>query len=389
MSNLLRAFVSFSNGRSAHLMRVRDDSFQPVLSSSAVTSDGDDGEFTPFQISLMKKALQSRKPEALFENIIVEGRDRNCDGLEPNLLTALGIPIFDCDVVRFVVVIEAIENFDRHSSMIFKASELFATALASVLGSAIPVDQTQTELHADFLVSRPNEQGSISPAIESAVLTGVAETIANELNDPLSAVVSHSAAGLQWLNQVPPDYEKAKNSFRKITSSAFGVGRVISSYRNSSSGQRRATHIPVEEAVSEALQYIQLYLHGDEMAVDNAIDTSATIFGERRMVVQAIINVLSASMDAAASTNLPSGIAIRGSVENGYFELKVSNNDQIVGQEARDAFFDPIYSLKAGNCGIKLAVARNIALLEGGGLEIASTSRRGTTLVLKLPIHEN
>jgi len=389
MSNLIRAFVNCTNGRAGHLMRVENDAFELLISADAGAGSQIEKEFVEPEISLIREVLRSRRPKAIRGGGLVDCHAKSREVIESSNLTALSVPINDHDAVGFVVIVEDIENFDVHASTILNVTELFTTALSSLLGSTPSKSQFHEDLNSDRVQAPPTTQTLISSGIEPAFLAGVSETIANEINDPVSAIVSHSAAGLQWLNQNPPDVEKAKNSFRKITSSAFNVGRVVSSYRTSRrSAEKRPKRMLVIDVVSEALEYVMADMQCNAIEVDKSINSPATIFGERRMVVQAMINVLSASTDAMVDAGKPSAIVLRGSVKNGYYEFKVSNNQQVVGQEARDAFFDPIYSLKAGNCGIKLAVARNIALLEGGSLEIAGSSDKGTTLVLKLPVQE-
>jgi len=66
--------------------------------------------------------------------------------------------------------------------------------------------------------------------------------------------------------------------------------------------------------------------------------------------------------------------------------ISLSDSGQSIPLEARDAIFDPSYSSKQGGRGIKLAIARTIAQLHGGNLEIARSDDRGTTMLFKLPL---
>lgn len=384
---LLRAFVNISDASAGYLMRVRGAAYEIIHSSDVALKNQLQTPVSPFQMSLIRKALHTRKPTAILDTRASSRTGVSPRKLSGNPRTSLSIPLHQDAGASFVMVVEAIENYDSLAPTILKAAEIFCAALVALLPLNDEERNQRTTPCSDPSRDPTESDARIASGIEPAVLNGVAETIANEVNDPLSAVVSHAAAGLQWLNQDPPNLDNARNSFRKVASSAFGVGNVISSYRISQLADHGgACHISATDVLEEALQYVFADISANCVKLIKAVDPHSVVYGERRLVVQAIVSVLSASIDGLATSTDHRILTIQEGVSDSHFELRVSSNGSEAPSAARDAFFDPVYSQKSGNCGIKLAVARNIALLQGGGLEISSGSDQALTLVLKLPL---
>src|SRR6267142_2623711 len=65
------------------------------------------------------------------------------------------------------------------------------------------------------------------------LMTGdtVSASIAHEVNQPLSAMVTHAAAGLRWLDRATPDLDEAKAAFKRIAVDGHRAGAVIGSIR--------------------------------------------------------------------------------------------------------------------------------------------------------------
>src|ERR1700716_2206081 len=68
---------------------------------------------------------------------------------------------------------------------------------------------------------------------EARLMTGdaVAATIAHEVKQPLSGIVTSADAGLRWLDRVTPDLDEAKAAFKQIVADGHRAAAVIESIR--------------------------------------------------------------------------------------------------------------------------------------------------------------
>jgi signal transduction histidine kinase len=102
-------------------------------------------------------------------------------------------------------------------------------------------------LHAVFAQRRERE---------ARLMTGdaVAATIAHELKQPLSAMVTNADAGLRWLDRSLPDLDEVKAAFKKIAADGHRAGAVIESIRTIfKRDARNRTSLDINELINEAL----------------------------------------------------------------------------------------------------------------------------------------
>lgn len=98
------------------------------------------------------------------------------------------------------------------------------------------------------------------------------------------------------------------------------------------------------------------------------------------------MNVVSISVEALKAVDVSRFLRISSSKEDNFCVLSFSNTGEVIPADARDAIFDPSYTAKQGSRGVKLAIARTIAQLHGGTLDIARASTDCTTMLLRLPL---
>src|SRR5260370_31069222 len=68
---------------------------------------------------------------------------------------------------------------------------------------------------------------------EARLMTGdaVAATIAHEVKQPLTGMITNADAGLRWLDRATPDLDEARAAFEQIVADGHRAGGVIESIR--------------------------------------------------------------------------------------------------------------------------------------------------------------
>src|ERR1700694_764479 len=79
----------------------------------------------------------------------------------------------------------------------------------------------------------PARRPGPAPEVYNAGLTGnaVAATIAHEVKQPLSGMITNADAGLRWLDRSTPDLDEAKAAFKQIVADGHRAAAVIESIR--------------------------------------------------------------------------------------------------------------------------------------------------------------
>ena len=78
---------------------------------------------------------------------------------------------------------------------------------------------------------------------DARLITGdaIAATIAHQLKQPLTAMITRSYTGLRWLDRAAPELDKAKTGFRQIADDGHRAAAVIDSIRASFRKDARVT----------------------------------------------------------------------------------------------------------------------------------------------------
>src|SRR5256885_9881250 len=91
---------------------------------------------------------------------------------------------------------------------------------------------------------------------EARLMTGdaVAATIAHEVKQPLSGMITNADAGLRWLDRAMPDLDEAKAAFKQIVADGHRAGAVIGSIRAIiKNDSRNRTSLDINDLIGEAL----------------------------------------------------------------------------------------------------------------------------------------
>src|ERR1700686_2808829 len=91
---------------------------------------------------------------------------------------------------------------------------------------------------------------------EARLMTGdaVAATIAHEVKQPLSGMITNADAGLRWLDRATPDLDEAKAALKQIVADGHRAAAVIGSIRAIfKKDVRNIASLDVNELIGEAL----------------------------------------------------------------------------------------------------------------------------------------
>lgn len=369
---LLDAVVQFSSAATGLILCLAKDGL--FIHTYLTRSESAEHSIRPRSSTLTPMQKKIAMEAASLGTSVICMRSDEASGSQT---ACLAVPMGQPESVSSILYLEIADDGNAFSAPTVQAIELYATAFAEVLR----LDEAATGSAMRSIPSPKFEN------INSIALAGVAESIAHEINDSLSAVVAHASAGLQWLNQDPPKVEKARQSLRRIAASTFSVGSVMGSYRSATgSGGSTLDLIDVSGCVEAALETLADDLIEAGVRSECDFSKGATVEAEARQIEQAIASLVSVAVDSMKEVQGPRRLTISSMMLENELVLSLSDSGPSIPLEARDAIFDPSYSSKQGGRGIKLAIARTIAQLHGGNLEIDRSDDRGTTMLFRLPV---
>lgn len=238
----------------------------------------------------------------------------------------------------------------------------------------------------ELLQSRA-ELAHLSRVLSMGELTS---SIAHEIGQPLTAMVTQGYACLGWLKAEPANVEKARASAERIVEEGTRAGAVVSRVR---ALFRR------EDTPRQRLNLNALILESGQLLRDECVRRGIVIRFElagelppveadRVQIQQVLVNLAMNAMDALAGvTERPRSLVIR-SLSDGAQEVLVQVEDNGVGlpEQAAEKVFDAFFTTKNNGLGMGLPISRSIIEAHEGRLWAASRKPHGTSVYFSLPV---
>jgi PAS domain S-box-containing protein len=224
-------------------------------------------------------------------------------------------------------------------------------------------------------------------------LSTLTASIAHEVNQPLSGIVTNAGTCLRMLDAHPPNLEGARETARRTIRDGNRASEVVTRLRGLFS-RKNLTFEPFDlnEAAEEviALLLSELQRNGVVLKPDLATDLP-TVFGDRIQIQQVILNLIKNGSDAMSSVeNRPREMWIStASAEDSGAHLSVKDAGVGFDPQSEEKLFQAFYTTKSDGMGIGLSVSRSIMESHHGRLWAVRNDGPGTTFVFYIPYGTN
>jgi C4-dicarboxylate-specific signal transduction histidine kinase len=208
----------------------------------------------------------------------------------------------------------------------------------------------------------------------------LAASIAHELRQPLTAMVTTADAGLRFLDRSDPNLEKAKETFKRIVADGHRAGEVVASIRASfRSDVSDRTDIDANDLIREALVLVRDDMEKHRIIVElEQSKELPEIRGNRLQLQQVLLNLITNAVDAMAATDASRILRVTSEAYE-IDGIKISVSDTGPGISSRDAarIFAPLFTTKPDGMGMGLSICRAIIEVHEGRLWFSPNTPHG------------
>ena len=229
------------------------------------------------------------------------------------------------------------------------------------------------------------ELAHLSRALSMGELTA---SVAHEISQPLTAVVTNGNACLEWLAASPPNLLKARESAERIVQDGTRAGTVIARIR--SLFKKEA---PVKDWVNmnEVIQKLTVFFRHEATSCEVTIRTELTatiplVKADRVQLQQVMLNLIMNGMDAMSTTGPARELVIRSRKDGNDILIAVEDSGIGLDPEIADKVFDPFFTTKPHGIGMGLSISRSIIESHEGRLWATPNANGGTIFQFTLPI---
>jgi PAS domain S-box-containing protein len=214
-------------------------------------------------------------------------------------------------------------------------------------------------------------------------------TIAHEVSQPLTGLVSSGNACLRWLAADPPNLEAARRAVERIVNDGSRAGEVISRIRAMvRKSPPRRDQLNINDTILEVIALIRSELQQNGISLRAELSNDLPlVLGDRIQLQQVILNLIVNAIEAMSGVGRLQRELLVASVQDGSNDVLVTVRDSGTGLDRTtlDHLFEAFYTTKAHGMGMGLAISRTIIEAHGGQLWATPNVPQGAVFRFRLP----
>lgn len=232
-------------------------------------------------------------------------------------------------------------------------------------------------------------QADFSRAGRIATLGELATSIAHEVSQPLSAIVTNAETSLRWLTRDDPNLAKAEQLTTRIAESARHANEIVQRIRGMASRHApERAFLDINEVIDEALLFIRHDV--ESRSIDLSVELApgmTRLVGDRVQLQQVFVNLLLNSIQAIAQDNgVPRRIELRTQADGGdALSITIRDSGPGIDAEHIDRVFEGFFTTKDDGIGIGLAICHSIIAAHGGRISASNHRDGGAVFEIRLP----
>jgi len=247
-------------------------------------------------------------------------------------------------------------------------------------------DVTEGKVAEDALNKARAELAHVTRVMTLGALTA---SIAHEVNQPLSGIITNASTCLRMLATDPPNLDGARATAQRTLRDGNRASEVIQRLRAMfARGQPTTEKVDLNEAAREVLTLLSSELQGSRVILRTDFDASLpAATGDRVQLQQVILNLILNAADAMrAVDDRPRVIAVATARQDGD-RVRLSVRDSGVGIDPQnfEKLFEAFYTTKSHGMGVGLSISRSIIESHDGRIWASANYGPGATFSFSIP----
>ncbi len=234
-----------------------------------------------------------------------------------------------------------------------------------------------------------NAQTELVRVMRAMTMGQLTASIAHEVNQPLSGIITNAGTCLRMLDGNPPNLEGARETARRTIRDGNRASEIITRLRTLYS-KKEPTLEPMDlnEATREVIALSLGELQRNSVALRQELaENLPLILGDRIQIQQVILNLLRNGSDAmSAIDDRPRELLVTTEQhESDLVRLSVKDAGTGFAPEAVRRLFEAFYTTKSDGMGIGLSISRSIIEAHHGRLWATDNHGPGATFSFSVP----
>jgi signal transduction histidine kinase len=267
---------------------------------------------------------------------------------------------------------------------------LRVTAVSNALLSiaAIGVTAFLAVKNQSAIVALHQARAQLAHVARLTALGELTASIAHEINQPLTGVVSNANAATRWLAAQAPDVSEARLALERIVEDGMRASRVVARVR------ALARKLPLQKDwlnLNDPILDVAALIRGEVQQKGITLTLQLApglppVLGDRVLLQQVILNLTMNAVEAmTAARSEPPSLVISSARDADGIVVAVRDSGPGLDPRTLDQLFEAFYTTKTDGMGIGLAVSRTIIETHQGRLWATPNQPRGAVFQFRLP----
>ena len=254
-----------------------------------------------------------------------------------------------------------------------------------VLASILDITERK---HAEHETQR--HRAELAHVTRLSTMGELATSLAHELNQPLTAILSNVQAAQRFLSASPPDLTEVREILKDVVQDDNRASEVIQRLR---ALVRKEAPAFVALDVGDLLRDVVRLVHSDAILRHSRVSLDVApglrpVRGDRIQLQQVALNLLLNAFEAMRDCPTSKREVVVRVEPDGARMVRVAVRDCGVGfsEDPVEKIFQPFYTTKPTGLGMGLSISRSIIEGHGGQLRAENNPDQGATFSFTLPV---
>jgi PAS domain S-box-containing protein len=234
-----------------------------------------------------------------------------------------------------------------------------------------------------------NSQAELARMMRVMTIGQLTASIAHEVNQPLSGIVTNASTCLRMLSGDQPNIEGARETARRTIRDGNRASEIVTRLRALFKRKEVAAEpIDLNDAAQEVIAISLSELQSSRILLRHDFaENLPPVKGDRIQIQQVILNLVHNALDAMRGVDdRPRELLIKTeSGDNKSVQLTVQDTGIGFASDAADRLFESFYTTKDDGMGIGLSVSRSIIEAHRGRLWASVNNGPGSSFVFSIP----
>jgi PAS domain S-box-containing protein len=239
-------------------------------------------------------------------------------------------------------------------------------------------------------IEAQHHRSELAHVARVTLLGEITASIAHELNQPLTAILSNAQAAQRLIRKKKRPLATIRDILADIVSDDKRAGEVIHRLRSLlKKGESQRQLLDLNSIIEQALRLMHSDMIIRHVAVEKQFDASLpAVLGDKIQLQQVVLNLLVNAAEAMADSPPPERKVVLSTFRTGErVAIRVRDFGSGLEPEYLEQIFEPFFSTKDNGMGVGLWINRAIIEAHGGELLAANNQDKGATFDVILPTH--